>query len=177
MFGGAMRLTAVFALLALALAVAGGAQVCAQTVLDKIQRDEVIWLPKGDPDMAAAMRKARETLPQFLALWRAPRASTSHFAVKVGIHDRARDLVEYFWITPFVEKDARYSGQIDNDPNTVKTVKLGDTISFGPEEIVDWLYLDGGEMKGNYTACSLFRRAPRQEAEAAIKRFGMSCEL
>ena len=173
----AMRHTAVISLLALALAAAGGAPAGAQTVLDKIRRDEVIWLPKGDPDMAAAMHKAREALPQFLALWRAPRASTSHFAVKVGIRDEARDLVEYFWITPFVEKDGRYSGQIDNDPNTVKTVKLGDTIGFGPEEIVDWLYLDGGEMRGNYTACSLFRRAPRQEAEAAIKRFRMSCEL
>jgi uncharacterized protein YegJ (DUF2314 family) len=177
MIGRIMRRTALLSLLALALAVAGAAQAGAQTVLDKIRRDETIWLPKDDPDMATAMHTAREALPQFLALWRAPRPSTSHFAVKVGIHDEARDLVEYFWITPFVEKDGRYSGQIDNEPDTVKTVKLGDTINFGPEEIVDWLYVDGGDMKGNYTACSLLRRAPRQEAEAAIKRFRMSCEL
>ena len=58
--------------------------------MDKIERDEVIRLPKDDPDMAAAMRKAREALPQFRALWRAPRASTSHFAVKVGITDDAQ---------------------------------------------------------------------------------------
>jgi uncharacterized protein YegJ (DUF2314 family) len=171
-----MRRAATIALLTIALAVAGGGQAQAQTVLDRIKRDEVFRLPKDDPAMAAAMRKARETLPQFLALWRAPRASTSHFAVKVGINDDANG-VEYFWITPFVEKDGRYSGRIDNDPNTVKNVKLGDSIRFGQEEIVDWLYLDGTDMKGNYTACELFRREPRREAEAAIKRFRMSCEL
>src|SRR5262245_21385808 len=117
-----MRFTAVFALLALALAVAGTEQASAQTVMDKIRRDEVILLPKDDPDMAAAMRKARESLPQFLTLARAPSASTSHFAVKVGIHDKARDFVEYFWIAQFVEKNGRYSGRIDNEPNSVKTV-------------------------------------------------------
>ena len=171
-----MRLASVIALLTLALTAVGSGQVYAQTVMDRINRDEVFRLPKDDPDMAAAMRKARETLPQFLTLWHAPRASTSHFAVKVGIKDDA-DGVEYFWITPFTEKDGRYSGRIDNDPNTVKNVKLGDTIRFGQDEIVDWLYLDGTDMKGNYTACELFRRAPRHEAEEAIKRFRMSCKL
>ena len=171
-----MRRAAVIALLTAALAAGGAGQAHAQTVMDKINRDEVIRLPKDDPDMAAAMRKARETLPQFLALWRAPRASTSHFAVKVGIKDDVGG-VEYFWITPFTEKDGRYSGRIDNDPNTVKNVKLGDTVRFGQDEIVDWLYLDGADMKGNYTACELFRREPRREAEAAIKRFRMSCQL
>ena len=48
---------------------------------------------------------------------------------------------------------------------------------FGENEIVDWLYLDGNQMKGNFTACALFRRVPRQEAQAAIKRFGMACEM
>jgi len=36
---------------------------------------------------------------------------------------------------------------------------------------------DGRQMKGNYTACALFNPAPRHEAEAAIKRYAMSCDL
>src|SRR5689334_17238172 len=110
--GGAMRRTAVIALLTIAPAVTCSWPVHAQTVMDRINRDEVFRLPKDDPDMAAAMRKARETLPQFLTLWRTPRASTSHFAVKVGIKDDVGG-IEYFWIAPFTEKDGRYSGRID----------------------------------------------------------------
>ena len=55
-------------------------------------------------------------------------------------------------------------------------MKLGDRITFTASEIVDWLYLDDNQMKG-FTACALFCRMPRQEPQAAIKRFGMSCEL
>jgi uncharacterized protein YegJ (DUF2314 family) len=166
-----------FALLALAVTVACAGQAYAQTVLDKLKRDETFWLPKGDPEMAAAMQKARGTLPQFLALARAPSATTSNFAVKVGVRDKKRDIVEYFWITDFVEKDGRFSGQIDNDPDTVDTVKLGDTISFGQEEIVDWLYLDGRRIKGNYTICVILKRSPPEEAQAAVRKYGFECNF
>ena len=47
----------------------------AQTILNKAERDETIVIPKDDPDMATAMRKARTTLPNFLALARAPMRS------------------------------------------------------------------------------------------------------
>jgi uncharacterized protein YegJ (DUF2314 family) len=147
----------------------------AQTLLEKVERDKTIAVPSDDPDMAAAMRKARATLPEFLALARSPRATMSKFAVKVAVRDKGA--VEYFWISPFVQRDARFSGEINNSPETVKNVKLGDTITFAEAEIVDWLYLEGTQMKGNYTACVLFKQAPREEAEAAIKRYGMSCDL
>jgi uncharacterized protein YegJ (DUF2314 family) len=86
--------------------------------------------------------------------------------VKVGI--RAKESIEYFWISPFSRANGRFSGRIDNKAELVDNVKLGDTISFGEDEIVDWLYVDSGPMKGNYTACELFRRQPKEEAQAAI---------
>ena len=171
-----MRLTAVAAL-ALAIPLADAGQVCGQTLLEKVGRDQTFWLPKGDPDLAAAMRKARETLPQFLALARNPPASASNFAVKVGVRGKDKDVVEYFWVGNFVEKDGQFSGRIDNDPDTVNTVKLGDTISFGQGEIVDWIYLDGRRLKGNYTLCVLLRRSPAEEAQAVVRKFGIDCNF
>ena len=171
-----MRLIAVLTVsLIVTIAVAG--QACAQTALDKIERDQTFWAPKGDPDMAAAMRKARETLPQFLALTRNPPASASDFGVKVGVRAKNRDVVEYFWISDFVEKDGRFSGRIDNDPDTVDTVKLGDTISFSQDDIVDWIYLDGRRIKGNYTLCVMLRRSPAEEAQAVVRKYGIDCNF
>jgi uncharacterized protein YegJ (DUF2314 family) len=120
-------------------------------------------------------RRRRDGLPEFLSLARAPSGTMSKFAVKVAIHDESR--VEYFWIAPFEQTGAGLSGRINNSPTTVTNVKLGDKITFAEQEIVDWLYLDDGRMKGNYTACAMFKHAPRQEVEALIKRFGMSCDL
>jgi uncharacterized protein YegJ (DUF2314 family) len=172
-----MRARAVFALSALAATLASAGQVCGQTDLENIDHDRTFWLPKGDPDMAAAMRKARETLPQFLALARNPPASASNFAVKVGVHAKDRDIVEYFWVGNFVEKNGRFSGRIDNDPDTVNTVKLGDTISFGRDEIVAWIYLDGRRLKGNYTLCVMLRRSPAEEAQAVVRKYGIDCNF
>jgi len=156
-----------------ALAASGA---CSQTLQDKINRDQTLENLEGDPDMAAAMRQARAGLPGFLALANAPRPSTSVFAVKVGIRADQKH-VEYFWITPFTRANGRFSGRIDNEPELAKSVKLGETITFGEDEIVDWLYVDNGRMKGNYTACVLFRRQPREEAEAVIAKYRMDCKL
>jgi uncharacterized protein YegJ (DUF2314 family) len=76
-----------------------------------------------------------------------------------------------------VEKNGRFSGTLDNDPDTVTTIKFGDTISFDEREIVDWLYLDGRRLKGNFTLCVLLRRSPRAEAEAVMTKYGLECDF
>ena len=81
----------------------------AQTILERAERDELAIVSKNDPNMVAAMRKVRDTLQDFLKLARAPRPSTSGFAVKVAIRDKNTEN-EYFWITPFKEQDGRFSG-------------------------------------------------------------------
>jgi uncharacterized protein YegJ (DUF2314 family) len=56
-------------------------------------------------------------------------------------------------------------------------VKLGDTITFDEEQIVDWGYIENGRLKGNYTLCVLLKREPRKEAQALIARYSMDCRL
>lgn len=162
-------------LLAAIAAVLTGWQALGQAIPDEPQPDSTFWARKDDPDMLAAMRAARATLPAFLALARAPRESMSLFTVKVPIRDG--DHVEYFWITPFTEENGRFSGKVDNDPQSIKTVKYGDTISFGEQDIVDWSYVDGEKMRGNYTLCAMLKQGSRRGAEAFIRRYRMDCEL
>ncbi|HEY1386474.1 MAG TPA: DUF2314 domain-containing protein, partial [Dongiaceae bacterium] len=118
-----------------------------QTILQKAERDEIAIVADDDPTMAAAMRKARATLGDFLTIAAAPKPSMENFAVKVAIHDG--DQNEYFWIDPFSNDNGQFSGRINNKPEMVHTVKMGQLIHFGRDEIVDWMYMDGGEMKGN----------------------------
>jgi uncharacterized protein YegJ (DUF2314 family) len=149
--------------------------VCSQNVDEKQRADRTLWIPKGDPDMAAAMQRARSTLAEFLALADAPLPSTSLFTVKVGIP--AKGTMEYFWIIPFTHRNGRFSGKIDNTPELADSVRLGDTITFDQDQIVDWGYLENGRIKGNYTLCVLLKREPREESEAFIARSGMDCRL
>lgn len=57
-----------------------------------------------------------------------------------------------------------------------KYERPGQSFDFSEGEIVDWLYMDGAKMKGNYTACALLKREPGQAA-AFKARFGLDCDL
>jgi uncharacterized protein YegJ (DUF2314 family) len=146
----------------------------AETLLERAKRDDLAFVEKDDTDMAAAIQKARATLPDFLKLARAPRPRTRDFAVKVGITEN--DDVEYFWITPFRQETSGFSGEISNAPQLVKKVKLGQRITFQENEIVDWLYGEGGRMVGSFTTCVLLKREPKEEAEELMKQFGLRCD-
>jgi uncharacterized protein YegJ (DUF2314 family) len=144
------------------------------TLMDKAKRDDVALVEKDDPDMAAAFRKARETLPEFLALARAPQSTATSLAVKIAIPDA--DGNEYFWLTQFAPRGNKYTGRISNTPRAAKQVKLGQVVEFSEAEIVDWLYVEGGKMRGNFTACALLKREPADQVEAMRKQYGLSCE-
>jgi uncharacterized protein YegJ (DUF2314 family) len=150
------------------------ARYASGSLMDKARRDDVALVEKNDPDMAAAFRKARETLPEFLALARAPRPTASKLAVKIAIP--AGDDDEYFWLTQIGQRGEKYAGRINNTPRAATQVKFGQVIEFSEAEIVDWLYLEDGKMHGNFTACALLKREPADQAEAMRKQFGLSCE-
>ncbi len=147
-----------------------------QSPTQQAERDQIAMVANSDPVMAAAMRKARATLPDFLATAAAPKPTMEGFAVKVAIPVSAHD-AEYFWITPFINTNGAFSGAINNTPRLAKSVKLGQTITFSQSDIVDWMYMDGRTMKGNYTACALLRSASKREVEEFRERFGLNCDL
>jgi uncharacterized protein YegJ (DUF2314 family) len=159
-------------IVALAALASGGAR--AETLLERAERDGIAYVAKDDAEMAAAMRKAREGLPEFLKLARSPRPTMRAFAVKVAITEG--DETEFFWIAPFTQLKNEFSGEINNTPQLVKKVKLGQTITFKEDEIVDWLYQDRGRMRGNFTACVLLKREPPEEAEEFRKELGLRCD-
>jgi uncharacterized protein YegJ (DUF2314 family) len=147
----------------------------AGTLVERARRDETAKVAKDDPDMAAAFRKARDTLPEFLALARSPRPTMTQLAVKIGIPD-GDDHTEFFWLSPFEPRSGKYVGRINNTPRAVKTVKFGQIVEFSEDEIVDWLYTENGNMRGNFTACALLKREPPDQAEALRKDVGLTCD-
>lgn len=146
---------------------------CDASPLERARRDDIVFMADDHPYMVAAMQKAKSSLSEFLALARNPQSSMSHFAVKVGIKDGSK--VEYFWIIPFREANDRFSGPIDNTPRHVTNVTADQVIEFGKNEIVDWMYIDGSKMKGNFTACALLKREPKRQADAFRRKFGLDC--
>src|SRR5262249_32263082 len=103
-------------------------------------------------------------------------ASHDHgFAVKIKIVDG--DATEFFWVSVVGHTDNQFTGRLNNSAQLVKNVKEGQIVRFAEGDIVDYLYRENGKMQGNYTACVLAKRIPREEAEAIIRQLGLSCGL
>jgi uncharacterized protein YegJ (DUF2314 family) len=147
----------------------------AQSLVDKAERDQTVSVPDSDPLMARAMSKARETLPGFLNIASHPTPGSEGFSVKIAVHEG--DAVEYFWITPFARSGERFSGRLNNQPETVRSVALGQMITFSQNEIVDWMYMDGKRMMGNYTARAMLQNASPAERAEFKKRFGLDADF
>jgi uncharacterized protein YegJ (DUF2314 family) len=162
-------------LIAASLVIATPMSAPAQTPLERAEKDDIFYASDDDPAMIRARKKARETFAEFLALAEKPRETTRNFAVKVGVREGRQ--TEFFWIAPFARKGEGFSGNLNNTPRLVKRVKSGEEISFARNEIIDWMYIEDGQMKGNFTACALILKSPPQDQEAFKKRFGFDCNF
>ncbi len=127
------------------------------------KRDKVIGVAGDDPEIMAAISKARETLPHFWQVFDKPERGESGFSLKVRITDKKG--IEQFWATDVERRDGKMMGTINNDPNAVVSVKLGDRIEIPEADITDWLYMRDGKMVGNRTLKPLFKKMPAAEVE------------
>jgi len=124
--------------------------------------DKAVKVEADDPEMAAAIAKARSTLPQFWQVFDKRERGESKFSLKVEIKDeRGR---EFFWVIDLQRRDGKTTGAINNDPNIVAGVKLGDRIEIPEVDIADWLYMRDGKMIGNETLKPLLKTMPAEEA-------------
>ncbi len=127
------------------------------------QSDTLITVPNEDPEMAAAIAKARASLPVFWKSFEQPGPGEEGFALKVAIRD-GKD-VEHFWLTDVARDGGKLSGTINNEPGLVDNVENGARYEFTEAEISDWLFQRNGKMVGNETMRPLLKRMPQAEAE------------
>jgi uncharacterized protein YegJ (DUF2314 family) len=114
-----------------------------------------------DPQMVAAISRARQTVQRVIDELERGNKQTS---VKVAIVDG--EAVEHFWLrdVAYDKKAGAFVGKIDNDPNKVKTVRLGQAVTVRTSTISDWLYMSGGKMHGNFTVRVLLPKMAPDEA-------------
>jgi len=119
---------------------------------DRLDRDgepSVSFVDGDDPKMNAAMKKAAETIDDFVKALERPAADQEMFAIKVGFGEGKTG--EFMWLSPVTYKDGKFTGVLNNEPVHPQKSKLGDKVTASKEEVVDWMYADGGVLVGGYT--------------------------
>jgi uncharacterized protein YegJ (DUF2314 family) len=112
-------------------------------------RDKVTHVADDDPRMNAAIEKAKSTVSQFIAVLQSPKAGQSAFSIKMPFTDGGE--AEHMWLSPVTYDGTNFHGTINNEPATVKTVKLGQQVTVAPSKISDWMYVENKKLVGGYT--------------------------
>lgn len=128
------------------------------------RRDGTVDVRTGDPEMEAAIAKARASLPDFWAATGKPAAGVGNFSLKVAIPYGGDGSNEHFWLGDIERKGGRFLGTIANEPNHARHVKAGQRYEFGEADISDWMFMRGGRIVGNETMRPLLKRMPPQQA-------------
>jgi len=141
-----------------------------------MQSNSVQMVKEDDPDMLRAFARANDTLDVFLARLAANDPAIADPALKVKVQDG--NAVEYLWVTSPAAIANGYSGIIDNNPELVKNVRIGEALSFPRSRIYDWTYHDAktGKTVGNFTACALLAHESPASAGEFRNTYQIDCD-
>jgi uncharacterized protein YegJ (DUF2314 family) len=133
-------------------------------------RSPVVNVPSANVEMAAAIAKARATLPTFWASYENPKPSETGHSLKVRFPYRTND-AEHIWMAD-VKKlaDGRYSGRFANAPRYLPGKREGDLVEFREADISDWMFLRNSKIVGGETIRVLLKSLPKDDADTLRAR-------
>jgi uncharacterized protein YegJ (DUF2314 family) len=169
-FSAYLKQAAVVALAALLGGAVLWTDASAQDRSPNQDRSPIIDIANGDPEMAAAIAKARATLPAFWASYEAPKVSETGFSLKVRFPTRGTN-AEHIWMAEVKRlPDGRYSARFANQPRDLPGKRAGDQVEFAQADISDWMFMRNGKIVGGETIRPMLKRMPKADAEALRAR-------
>jgi uncharacterized protein YegJ (DUF2314 family) len=116
--------------------------------------------------MAAAVAKARATLPVFWASYEAPKSSEAGHSLKVRF-PTGRNRGEHIWMMEVKRlPNGDFSGRFGNAPRDLPGRREGDLVQFREADITDWMFVRDGKIVGCETMKPLFRSMSKADADA-----------
>lgn len=131
----------------------------------------IIDVEDDDKGMNEAMAQARKEFPVF---WKAvsedrkkKEPELEPAMVKVSFSDKGKEgkegKVEHLWIGEVSYDGKMISGVVASEPADLKSVKLGEKVTFPLERLSDWLIVEKGVAKGAFTVNYLRKQMSAEE--------------
>ncbi|RWX13763.1 DUF2314 domain-containing protein [Rhizobium hidalgonense] len=146
----------------------------------------VQMIAPGDPAMAKAHEKSKRQLDGFLEKLRSPPPGTENYSIKLGFTDKAEGValttdqmapnVEFMWVYQIEASGDHFTALLGDTPEYIHNIKLDARVEFEKSDIFDWMYIENGKVKGNYTACPLLLAGPKEQLEQYREIYGIVCE-
>ena len=144
------------------------------TIIERKGEPSIYSVQTNDAEMNRAMLTAIQTLDSFKEALLSKNKDYKFFALKSRFITSNGS--EHIWLRDIIIKDKKYVGIVANLPESIKDVKLGDTISILKNNISDWMYLDKKILRGGYTIRLLRKRMTDTERKQFDSKSGLIIE-
>ena len=132
--------------------------------------DPIIDIAKGKPEMAAAIRTARDGLSGFFKRYAAPAPGESYFLIKYDLVPGEVD--EFIWARVVARGDGVTTAVLVNNPRA-PGYRKGQEVTIPDAAVIDWSYVrDGKRVEGAFTTRALLSMVSPSEAAALRKSHG-----
>lgn len=126
---------------------------------------------ENDPEMNKVIEMAKQSLDSFDYAFNHYTRVFTFFGLKKRFQENEN--VEHIWIGNIKFENGIYIGIIDNLPEKITSVKLGDTVKIDKKDISDWMYIKNAELYGGYTIRLLRNRMSESERQKFDAESGM----
>lgn len=127
-----------------------------------------------DPELDAAITKARDSLNTFAARIATPHADRTIVAVKVRFYP-PDSLPQDIWVDGVTYSDGVLHGNMGDDMPSLH-LKFGQKIAVEEKDILDWMIVQDGKLIGGYTIRLAMQRMSREERERFLKSLDYSID-
>lgn len=117
-------------------------------------------------ELAAAKDKARASLSLFWDHFKEPGDGEYDFSLKAALPRRdGQPGVEEAWVTNVARAPDKIVGELSSDPRYLGDLKKGAIVDFQNDQVVDWGFMQGEKLLGNYTTRVMLPRMDSVQAE------------
>lgn len=132
-------------------------------------------LEEDDSSLNQAIKKANQTFDDFESVLKNSVEnnikSFSDFSIKVKFD--TKNGAEHVWLSEIKIEGEDYFGVLNNEPEQINSLKLGDVIKIDKNRISDWMYSENGKLIGGFTIRALRNQMNMEEKQAFDSEFAL----
>ena len=129
--------------------------------------DNVVAYATANEELAAARKKARDTLPRFVALLKSRMNAT--YTVKFPLTQNGK--TEHIWLQVADMQGGGFIGRLANTPVNGTKYQIGQVMAVASGDVEDWMVRTPDVIYGGYTARYQIKDLPKPQAEKLAGMF------
>ena len=122
--------------------------------------------------MDRAQARARATWEEFAVALSEAEPGRGGYAIKKKFDCPSGD-IEYMWLRVVSFDGEVFHAVVDNEAVRTKEVAYGDKVEIRPEDLADWMYLEGNLLRGGFTMRVLYWQESGGGVRAALDAKGI----